>query len=237
MDGRLMRGLLLAGGYGKRLLPYTLNTNKHLLNVGGRPMLYYGIAALRQALWNDDYAIVTGPFGEQIEAYHPHAAFIAQPIPLGIAHAVKIAKPHLGGEPFIVYLGDNYFKRGVTGLMDRFIEANADLGIAIIRRPNPQDFGVVTFDGKGEIISVIEKPKWGSSPWVLTGAYVFGPRVWQYIDNLTPSPRGELEITEVIAKMINDGCKVAVERLDDDTWADMGTIEGIREAERIMGHE
>lgn len=197
-----MKGCLLAGGTGSRLWPLTKVTNKHLLPVYNKPMIYHPIQTLIDS-GIDDILIVTNSGdmvrvlenGEQFGLKQIHYRF--QKDASGIADALSLAKDWANNEPIFVVLGDNIFENNMKNYIDKFKENPIGARIFTYEVENPKQYGVVETNDKGEVVSIEEKPKNPKSNKIAVGAYIYDSQVWNFVDKLKPSERGELEITDV----------------------------------------
>ena len=208
-----LKGLVLSGGAGTRLRPITHTSAKQLVPVANRPVLFYGLEALREA-GVIDVGIVVGDTQAEIEAavgdgsaLGLRVTYIRQSAPLGLAHAVLTAEEYLDGSPFVMYLGDNLLRDGITALIDRFRAATCDALILLQRVPNPGDYGVAELDG-GRVVRLVEKPAVPRSDLALVGVYMFSPAIMESAKAIRPSGRGELEITDAIQHLIDRGLVV-----------------------------
>jgi glucose-1-phosphate thymidylyltransferase len=233
-----MKGLVLSGGKGTRLRPLTYTSAKQLIPVANKPVLFYGIEHLVEA-GVTDIGIIVGDTAAEIETavgdgstWGARVTYIPQQAPLGLAHAVKIAQPFLGDEPFIMYLGDNILRDGVHDFVAAFEGAGANAQILAARVPEPQRFGVIELDGE-RVVRVIEKPAEPPSDLALVGVYLFDHNVFAAIDTLQPSARGELEITEAIQRLIDNGHSVAWQEVRG-WWKDTGHLDDMLEANRVV---
>ena len=240
-----VKGLILSGGKGTRLRPITHTSAKQLVPIGNKPILYYAIDALKAA-GIDDIGIITGETGAEVSAavgdgakFGVKITCIPQDAPLGLAHAVLTAKDFLDDEPFVMYLGDNLIRRGIVPLVEEFKKASPDAMIVLAKVPNPQEYGVGELDD-GHVVRLVEKPKEPKSDLALVGVYLFTPNIFDAIAQIDYSPRGELEITDAIQKMIDLGKTVlphiitSAHEAHVASWKDTGRLEDILEANRIV---
>ncbi len=237
---RDLRGVVLAGGSGSRLHPLTKTTNKHLLPVGTKPMVYYPIEALVSA-GIVDILVVTGVhhFGALVAQLGSGADFgcrftyKVQDRAGGIAEALGLAEDFARGERVAVVLGDNVFDAPLRPHLDRWHESGKGAMILLARVPDPQRFGVPRFDGD-QIVEVIEKPTVPPSPFAVTGVYFYDAAVYDIIRTLRPSSRGELEISEVNTRYIARGQMHWAEL--GGRWTDAGTMESYARAQALLRH-
>jgi len=235
-----LKGVILVGGYGTRLEPLTYISNKHLLPIYNKPMIEYGLAALRDAGIREVCAVLGGEKADQVMKYLGDGfrygvsiSYVWQGEPKGVGHAISCAKNFVGNEKFIVYLADNIFETGVMSLVKNFENSGCDAYLLLKEVEHPERYGVVEFDKNGKIIGLEEKPKQSKSKWIISGAYGFKPIVFNVIDELRPSWRGEIEITEAIDKMVKKGLDVGYDKLQG-RWFDAGTFDDILEASIFM---
>jgi len=200
----------LAGGHGTRLRPLTYAGNKHLLPIANKPMLLYGLGHLKNA-GIKEIAVVLGPIREGVQEllgdgtkFDVKVTYLEQPDPKGIAHAVMIAEDFVGDDPFVVYLGDNLLKEGVSRFRRIFEERKADCVLGVTPVKNPSSFGVVEMKN-GKPVDFIEKPAKPKTNLALIGVYVFGPSIFHAVKEIEPSSRGELEVTDAIRVMLREG--------------------------------
>ncbi len=233
-----LKGLILSGGHGTRLRPLTFTRAKQLIPVGPKPVLYYAIEDMVEAGIRD-IGIVIGDTGPDIvealgdgSRWGVKLTFIYQEEPLGLAHAVRVARHYLGDHPFVMYLGDNILKNGIRYFVERFEKSEANAYILLARVAHPEHFGVAQIDGD-RIIRLIEKPKVPPSDLALVGVYLFDNNVHSVIETLKPSHRGEYEITDAIQGLIDRGLKVQYE-IVKGWWKDTGRMEDLLEANRLI---
>jgi glucose-1-phosphate thymidylyltransferase len=234
-----MKALVLAGGSGSRLRPMTYTSAKQLLPVANKPVLFYGLEAIADA-GISDVGIVVGDTGPAIEAavadgraFGLDVTYLKQEAPLGLAHAVLIARDYLGDDDFVMYLGDNFIVGGITGLVDEFCSARPDAQIMLTQVPDPRQFGVAELDAAGEVVRLAEKPPQPRSDLALVGVYLFTPAVHEAVRGLTPSGRGELEITEGLQWLIDAGYKVK-STVISGYWKDTGNVADMLEVNRMV---
>ena len=234
-----MKALVLSGGSGTRLRPITHTSAKQLLPVANKPVLFYGLEAIVEA-GVTEVGIVVGDTAPAIEAavgdgsaFGFHATYIKQDAPLGLAHAVLVAREFLGDDDFVMYLGDNFIVGGITGLIDEFRAARPDTQIMLTRVSNPRAFGVAELDANGRVVRLEEKPREPKSDLALVGVYMFTPTVHEAVAALKPSWRGELEITEAIQWLLDAGREVR-STVITGYWKDTGNVDDMLEVNRLV---
>jgi glucose-1-phosphate thymidylyltransferase len=234
-----MKALVLAGGSGSRLRPITHTSAKQLLPVANKPVLFYGLEAIRDA-GIIDTGIVVGDTEPAIreavgngESFGLNVTYIRQEAPLGLAHAVLIARDFLGDDDFVMYLGDNFIVGGITGLVDEFRSGRPDAQIMLTQVPDPCQFGVAELDDAGTVIGLEEKPRQPKSDLALVGVYIFTTAVHDAVAQLRPSWRDELEITEAIQWMIDNDRKVLSTTITG-YWKDTGNVTDMLEVNRMV---
>jgi glucose-1-phosphate thymidylyltransferase len=234
-----VKALILAGGAGTRLRPITHTNAKQLVPVANRAVLDYGLEAMADA-GITDVGIIVGHTHAEIRAhvgdgsaFGIHPTFIHQPEPLGLAHAVLTAEDFLGDDDFVMYLGDNLVAGGVTEFVRQFETNRPTAQILLAHVPNPEAFGVAELDGSGAVRRLVEKPPEPTSDLALVGVYLFSSRVLDAARAITPSGRGELEITDAIQWLIDEGHRVDCQVITG-WWKDTGKLEDLLEANRIV---
>lgn len=233
-----MKALVLCGGTGSRLRPITHTMAKQLVPVANKPVLFYGLEAIRDAGITDVGIVVGETRNEIIDAvgdgsrWGLEVTYIVQEQPLGLAHAVLVSEGFLGDEPFVMYLGDNLIKDGITGIVNQYLSNGPNSGILLARVAMPQLFGVAELDGN-RVVRLVEKPARPASNLALVGVYLFDSNILTAARAIKPSDRGELEITDAIQWLIDNGYTVDPHVIDG-WWKDTGRLEDILEANRIM---
>jgi glucose-1-phosphate thymidylyltransferase len=238
-----MKALVLSGGAGTRLRPITHTSAKQLVPVGNKPILEFGLEAIRDA-GITDVGIIVGETHEEIRAhvgdgsgYGIDVTYVHQPQPLGLAHAVLTAEEWLGDDDFVMYLGDNLVVGGITEFVREFQETRPSAQILLSPVKDPTQFGVAELDDDGNVVALIEKPAEPRSDLALVGAYVFSSRILEAAHAIKPSDRGELEITDAIQWLIDEGDVVrshVIEGWWAARWKDTGKLYDLLEANRIV---
>lgn len=234
-----MKGVILAGGLGTRLMPLTKVTNKHLLPVYDKPMIYYPIQTLVDA-GVDEIMLVTGgtSAGDFLRLLENGAAFGLHRIHYayqmgegGIADALRLAEPFAAGDPICVILGDNILEKGIRKPVAAFRRQKRGAKILLKEVPDPERFGVATLRGE-KVVEIEEKPKRPKSNYAVTGVYFYDNKVFDYIKTLKPSRRGELEITDVNNLYIRAGAMTY--DILEGWWTDAGTFESLLRANELV---
>ena len=236
-----LRGIILAGGTGSRLMTLTKVTNKHLLPVGQKPMIYYPIEKLT-SIGIEEILIVTGieHMGDVVsllgsgKQFGCRFTYKVQDEAGGIAQALGLAENFAQRKPVVVILGDNVFEANLKDYADRFISQKAGARVLLKQVPYPQRFGVAQVSGD-KIIAIEEKPEKPKSDYAIIGIYFYDALVFDIIRELKPSARGELEITDV------NNAYIAKSRLAYDIlegwWTDAGTFESLDRANELVMKE
>jgi len=234
-----MKGIILAGGLGSRLQPLTKVTNKHLLPVYSKPMIFYPIETLINA-GIQDILVVTGGnnagdflrlLGNGKDFGLKHINYTYQEGEGGIAEALGLAEYFASGDRICVVLGDNIIEKNIIGAVESYGKQKAGAKILLKEVPDPQRFGVPVLEGE-KVVKVEEKPKKPKSTYAVTGIYMYDNRVFDIIKTLEPSDRGELEITDVNNAYIEKG-ELTWDLLDG-WWTDAGTFESLLRATNLV---
>jgi len=235
-----MKGIILAGGTGSRLRPITHTGPKQLVPVANKPVMEYAVKDLREA-GITEIGIVLGDKGREAIQEHfgdgsefgVEFTYIVQGEPLGLAHAVGCARGFVDDDPFVVYLGDDLMREGIDDLVADFDPATYDAGIGLQKVDEPSRYGVVDVDDREDVVGLVEKPNDPPSNLALIGIYVFTPAIFEQIEPLEPSWRGELEITEAIQGLLEDGRRVQ-SHVVHGWWKDTGKPEDVLHANRLV---
>jgi glucose-1-phosphate thymidylyltransferase len=235
-----MKGVILSGGTGSRLRPITHTGPKQLVPVANKPVIEYAIEDLQQA-GITEIGIVVGNLGRtEIQdhlgdgsQYDVDITYIVQGNPLGLAHATGCARSFVGDDDFVVYLGDNILKRGISEMVDSFTAGDYAAGIALQRVDTPRQFGIADVDDAGGVRELVEKPDDPPSDLALIGIYVLSPAIFDAIEEITPSWRGELEITDAIQLLLDRG-EAVDSHVVEGWWKDTGKPEDILDANRLV---
>jgi glucose-1-phosphate thymidylyltransferase len=236
-----MKGVILAGGLGTRLYPLTKITNKHLLPVYNRPMIAYPVECLVKA-GIDDILIVTGGnhpgnflrlMGNGKEYGLKNISYAYQEGEGGIADALALAENHAACGPVCVVLGDNLLEKTIRDAVDEYRKQGKGARILLKQVEDPHRFGVAVLEGD-KVVRIIEKPKDPPSNYAVTGIYMYDSQVFDFIKTLSPSQRGELEITDVNNLYINQGTMTW--SLIDGWWTDAGTFDSLLKASNLVAH-
>ena len=237
-----MKGLILSGGTGSRLRPITFTNAKQLIPVANKPILFRVIESIRDA-GITEIGIVIGSTGQQIRdavgrggRWGVKITYIEQDQPLGLAHAVKISHDFIGDDRFVMFLGDNVIEGGISPLIAQFANSEWNSQIVLTRIEDPRQYGVAELGDDGSIIRLVEKPKNPPSDLALVGIYMFDHHIFEAADAITPSWRGELEITDAIQWLIENGHTVHP-YVHRGWWIDTGKREDMLEANDLVLEE
>lgn len=234
-----LKGLILSGGMGTRLRPITHTSAKQLVPVANKPVLFYGLEAM-SAAGIRDVGIIVAPetAGEIREAagdggrFGLELTYIEQEAPLGLAHAVLTAEQFLAGSAFVMYLGDNLLRDGITELVDTFRREEPDALILLTPVPDPENYGVAELSN-GRVARLVEKPREPSTNLALVGVYMFTPAIFEAARSIEPSWRNELEITDAIQTLVDSGKRVDP-HIVHGWWKDTGQVQDMLEANRLI---
>jgi glucose-1-phosphate thymidylyltransferase len=237
-----LKGIILHGGHGTRLRPLTHTGPKQLLPIANKPMSQYALEDLKKIGITDIGIIIGDVYPEKVKEYYGDGShfgvkisYIYQEAPKGISHAIKLCREFIGNEKFVVYLGDNVLRKDLTSYASQFISNNSEAMILLCEVPNPTQFGIVELNPQNPklIKKIVEKPKTPLTNLAVIGIYFLTPKIFEIIDLLKPSWRGEYEITDALQLLIDHGHKV-----DFDTvtgwWKDTGTPEDILHANKLV---
>lgn len=235
-----LRGLILSGGKGTRLRPITHTSAKQLVPVANKPVLFYGIEAMAAAGIRDIGIIIAPETGDEIREtagdgsrFGVELTYILQDEPLGLAHAVLTAEPFLGDAPFVMYLGDNLLQGGIEELVSAFRANEPDALILLTPVPDPENYGVAELNGGNTVERLVEKPKDPATDLALVGVYMFTAGIHDAARAIEPSGRGELEITDAIQHLVDEGRRVEP-HIVSGWWKDTGRLADMLEANRLI---
>lgn len=234
-----MKALIAAGGRGTRLRPITSTSNKHLIPIANKPMLFYAIEAIAEAGIRE-IAIVFGPESHAAisAAIAPYArqglrfTLMIQEAPRGLAHVVKLAEIFMANEPFVFHLGDNLMTQNVRSCIQQFEASKANCLLVLAKVRDPQRFGVAELRD-GRVVGVVEKPANPKSPYAVTGLYCYDRSIFDAVGSIQPSARGELEISDAHQYLIDHGFRVGYTEVTG-WWKDTGKPDDLLEANRLV---
>jgi glucose-1-phosphate thymidylyltransferase len=234
-----LKGLILSGGKGTRLRPITHTSAKQLVPVANKPVLFYGIESMAAAGIENVGIIIAPETGDEIRAaagdgsqFGVELTYIVQDEPLGLAHAVLTAEQFLGDTSFVMYLGDNLLQGGIEDLVSAFRTSKPDALILLTPVPDPENYGVAELDG-GSVKRLVEKPADPKTNLALVGVYMFTPAIHRAARAIEPSGRGELEITDALQYLVDDGRRVEP-HVVRGWWKDTGRLEDMLAANRLV---
>jgi len=235
-----MKALITAGGRGTRLRPITHTQNKHLIPIANKPILQYAIDAVKESGITEIGIVVGVDNGEEVvrafgdgSRMGARFTYIWQEAPLGLAHVVKISQDFIGGDDFVFYLGDNIVVGGIERFIENFRREQLDCYLTLARVRDPERFGVPEFDEGGRIIAVQEKPRVPKSPFAVSGIYIYGPAIFEAVNSIAPSGRGELEISDAHDYLLKRKFRVGHGEITG-WWKDTGMPTDLLEANRLV---
>ena len=229
------------GGHGTRLRPLTHTGPKQLLPISNKPMSQYALEDFREAGITDIGIIIGDVYPEKVKEYYGDGknfgvkiTYIYQDKPKGISHAIKLCKDFVNGEKFVVYLGDNILRKGLVDYKNKFESEDSDALILLCKVDDPSRFGIAELDTDYKTIkNIIEKPKTPKSDLAVIGVYFLNQKIFDVIEKLKPSARGELEITEALQLLMNEGNSIQYDTVTG-WWKDTGTPQDILHANQLV---
>ena len=234
-----MKGIILHGGHGTRLKPLTDSGPKQLIPIANKPMSQYALEDLKN-LGITEIAIIIGDvFPEKVRDYYGDGSkfgvnitYVYQEEPKGISHAISLCKEFVDNDRFVVYLGDNILRKGLGNLRTTFEESDYESLILLVEVDNPSSFGIAELK-EDKLVNIVEKPKDPKSNLAVIGIYFFTPLIFEIIEKLKPSWRGELEVTDALQLLLESGKKIGFEMVTG-WWKDTGTPDDILDAHKLI---
>jgi glucose-1-phosphate thymidylyltransferase len=230
-----MKGIILHGGHGTRLRPLTHTGPKQLLPIANKPMSQFCLESISETGIKDIAIIIGGVGSNKVREYYGDGSnfgvnitYIEQDEPRGIAHAIRLCKEFIDNEKFLVFLGDNIIQKSITDFVENFKNSNYDATVLLCEVDNPSRFGIADVENE-KILKITEKPKNPTSNLAVTGIYLLTPKIFEIIDNLKPSWRNELEITDALDNLLKKNNNISFEKITD-YWKDTGTPDDILHA-------
>ncbi|MFJ9946681.1 glucose-1-phosphate thymidylyltransferase [Kitasatospora sp. NPDC091207] len=234
-----MKALVLAGGSGTRLRPFSYSMPKQLIPIANEPVLAYVLRAVRE-LGVTEVGLIVGTRRPEIEAalgdgsrYGVRLTYLPQDAPRGLAHTVSIARDFLADDDFVMYLGDNMLPDGVVDIAREFTARRPAAQVVVQKVADPRSFGVAELGPDGEVLRLVEKPREPHSDMALIGVYFFTAAIHEAVDAIRPSARGELEITDAIQWLVSSGAEVRASQYDG-YWKDTGNVEDVLACNRHL---
>lgn len=234
-----MKALVLSGGSGTRLRPFSYSMPKQLIPIANTPVLEHVLRNIRD-MGITEVGIIVGDLAPQIietigdgASLGLRVAYIHQDAPRGLAHCVKIARSFLRNDDFVMYLGDNMLPEGTAEISRDFAARQPAAQVVLYKVPDPSAFGVAELDANGDVERVVEKPSCPRSDLALIGVYFFTPAIHQAVDAIRPSARGELEITDAIQWLVDHGSTVRAS-VYSGYWRDTGRAEDVLDCNRHL---
>ena len=234
-----MKGIILHGGYGTRLGPLTFSRPKQLLPIANKPMSQYALDDLKKCGITEIAIVIGDVYPEKVKNFYGdgsnfgvNISYVYQEKPLGISHAIKLCKDFVKGDKFVVYLGDNILRKNLVSFVNDFEKLNIDFQILLSEVMEPQKFGIAEFKNN-KLSKIIEKPKTSNSNLAVIGIYFLTPKIFDIIENLKPSWRGELEITDALQIALENNFSFKYQ-IVTGWWKDTGTPEDILDANQLI---
>lgn len=235
-----MKGVILSGGTGSRLRPITFSMAKQLVPVANKPILHYGIEDMASAGITEAVIIISPQTGDEVRRnvgngsqFNMSIEYVVQQEPLGLAHALATAFPAVGDDDILMYLGDNLVKGGVTDVVDDYRGHEPNCQILVTPVSNPSSFGVAVLNEHGKVTTLVEKPRNPPSNLALVGVYIFDSSVREAVSAISPSARGELEITDAIQWLVDNEYEVRPSVVRN-WWKDTGKKDDLLHANRLV---
>jgi len=237
-----MKGIILHGGHGTRLRPLTHTGPKQLLPIANKPMSQYCLESIKESGITEIAMIIGGLGSNKVREYYGtgkkfgvNITYIEQDEPRGIAHPIRLCKEFVNNEKFLVFLGDNIIQKPIADFVENFNKSDYDATVLLCEVDNPSRFGIADVENE-KIVKITEKPKKPTSNLAVTGIYLLTPLIFEVIDNLKPSWRNELEITDALDNLLKQNDNISYETITD-YWKDTGTPEDILNANRqVLEH-
>ncbi|WP_024805882.1 glucose-1-phosphate thymidylyltransferase [Nocardia sp. BMG51109] len=234
-----MKALILSGGKGTRLRPFTYSMSKQLAPVAGKPVLRHCLENVRR-IGVQEAGIIVGDNGAEVQRVIGDGSdlgmritYLRQDEPRGLAHTVRVARDFLGDEDFVMYLGDNILAHGIGRSARTFRDRRPDAQLLVTEVADPRSYGVAEVDTEGVVTGLVEKPAQPKSNLAVTGVYFLTAAIHAAVDAIEPSWRGELEITDALQHLVASGCTVTAEQYKG-YWQDTGDVEGLLDANRVL---
>ena len=234
-----MKAILVAGGHGSRMLPFTRYTHKTLLPLHKRPVIDYALATIRRA-GISDITIIGNQFIGQI-AQHVGTGlpgetihYVIEEEPLGVHHALNLARPHVEGSRVLLYFSDNITTIELTDAVQRFIESDEAPGCALIGRivEDPERFGIAVFDDNHNLVDIVEKPENPPSSFAIGGIYLYDETFWSRLDSVIEEKGSEMSISDINRSYVKEGSASIIES-ENSLWIDCGTPDALVEASNL----
>jgi glucose-1-phosphate thymidylyltransferase len=234
-----MKALVLAGGSGTRLRPFSYSMPKQLIPIANKPVLVHCLESLA-AIGVQEVGVIVGDRSAEIQASIGDGAelglritYIQQDQPRGLAHCVRIARPFLGDDDFVMYLGDNMLVGGIGALADEFHRVRPVVQVAVTKVEDPREYGVAEVAADGRVTALVEKPQFPRTDLAVIGVYFFTPEIHSAVRRIEPSARGELEITDAIALLVSEDRPVYAGRFEG-YWKDTGRVDDVLDCNREL---